>query len=403
MKLTIRRIRELDCTKGRDRLVFDDEQRGLAVRVTSTGTKSYLVQYSIGGRKRRIPLGSCDAVSLADARLVAQGIMGMVAHGRDPALERKAQAQALASSPTLGALVEQWQAIHLKDKRQSYAREAVRAIRYTFASLLKRPVAAIDRAAILQIIDRNKPIAATRAVSYAASCCQWAKKRGKIATNPFADLPKAPDGNRERVLSDEEIAKIWAATATPGAYNGIVRLLLVTGQRRNEVAGLMWGDELDADLTTWTLPATRAKNNATHVVPLSPLAKRTIIEYSALPAAHTSDRLFPGTDTGGPFGNFARPKAVLDKASGVTDWTLHDLRRTVATNLQRLGVRLEATEAVLNHISGTRGGIAGVYQRHDWADEKRAALGAWGERLTAIVEGRSAAADKVAKLYVTGR
>jgi integrase len=395
VKLTIRRLRELDYTEGRDRLVFDDEQRGLAVRVTATGTKSYLAQYSIGGRKRRIPLGSCDAVTLADARLAVQGIMGAVAHGRDPFLEHNEQAQALASSPTLGALVDSWATLHLKDKRPAYAREAARAVRFTFAALLKRPVAVLDRAAILQIIDRSKPIAAARATSYAASCCQWAKKRGTINVNPFADLPKAPDGSRERVLTDEEIAKIWAATTAITPYNGIVRLLLVTGQRRSEVARLEWC-ELDADLATWTLPGARAKNNATHVIPLSALAKRVIIDYGA---THTSDHLFPGTDTRELFGNFARPKDALDQASGVAGWTLHDIRRTVATNLQRLGVRLEVTEAVLNHISGSRGGIAGVYQRHDWAEEKRAALAAWGERLQAIVKSRPAA-DKVVRFQV---
>src|SRR6516165_10550787 len=118
MKLTNRRIGELKCRDGRrDRLVFDDEQRGLAVRVTASGSKSYLAQYSIDGAKRRIPLGSFDAISLADARLAAQGIMGEVAHGRDPALLRKARARAAKDAISFGALIDQWSALHLKDRR----------------------------------------------------------------------------------------------------------------------------------------------------------------------------------------------------------------------------------------------------------------------------------------------
>jgi integrase len=383
MKLTNRRIGELKCRDGRrDRLVFDDEQRGLAVRVTASGSKSYLAQYSIDGAKRRIPLGSFDAISLADARLAAQGIMGEVAHGRDPALLRKARARAAKDAISFGALIDQWSALHLKDRRESYRRAAVQMLRRTFARCLDRPVAGLDRPAILQALDAiriAKPIAAARSVSYGRACCQWAVDRGTLAANPFAGLKKAPTVKRERVLGDDEVAKIWAVTAAPHPFNAVVRMLLVTGQRRAEVAGLRW-DELDSGLVTWTLPAERAKNGVVHVIPLPELAQRVIREHGDRASRH----VFPSVS--GPFNGFGKGKAALDRRSGVTGWTLHDLRRTVATNLQRLGVRLEVTEAVLNHV-GSRGGIAGVYQRHDFADEKRAALAAWGARLEAITGG----------------
>jgi integrase len=190
----------------------------------------------------------------------------------------------------------------------------------------------------------------------------------------------APTLKRERVLSDDELAVIWRATDSPGPFNGIVRLLMVTGQRREEVAGMAWAELFD-DFSTWTIPASRAKNGATHIVPLASPAQELLRGVPRF-----GDLVFPGLR--GPFKGFWRAKAALDAKSGVTNWRLHDLRRTAATGLQRLGVRLEVTEQVLNHISGSRAGIVGVYQRHDFATEKRAALEAWGEHVLAIVAGR---------------
>jgi integrase len=164
-------------------------------------------------------------------------------------------------------------------------------------------------------------------------------------------------------------------------------MLVLTGQRREEVAGMMCS-ELNDDLSSWMIPASRAKNGLAHFVPLSAPVQALL---RGVARQEGSDLVFPGLR--GPFNGFGKAKAQLDEASGVTDWRLHDLRRTMATGLQKLGVRLEVTEAVLNHVSGSRAGIVGIYQRHDYAAEKRAALTAWGERVTAIVEGREAAGN----------
>jgi integrase len=158
-------------------------------------------------------------------------------------------------------------------------------------------------------------------------------------------------------------------------------LLILTGQRREEVAGMTWAEVSD-DFSSWTIPASRAKNGATHIVPTSEPARELL---RSLP--QINELVFPGLR--GPFNGWSKAKSALDAKSGVTDWRLHDLRRTVATGLQRLGVRLEVTEQVLNHVSGSRAGIVGVYQRHDFANEKRAALEAWGSHVEAIVEGRT--------------
>jgi integrase len=230
---------------------------------------------------------------------------------------------------------------------------------------------------------------AARTAAYGKAAYGWAVKRGAVSVNPFLNLPVAPTRRRERVLFDDELAALWRATDGAGPFNGIMRLLLLTGQRREEVAGMTW-TELSNDLSTWTIPANRAKNAATHIVPLSAPAQEL------LRGVHRFGELvFPGLR--GAFNGWSKAKTALDAKSGVTNWRLHDLRRTAATGLQRLGVRLEVTEQVLNHVSGSRAGIVGVYQRHDFASEKRAALEAWGEHALAIING-CAAMDNVITL-----
>ena len=398
MKLTLNRIDGLKCPQGkRDMLVFDDEQRGLGVRVTASGGKTYLAQYNWHGQKRRIPLGNCNAVSLAKARDAVRVIMGDVAKGVDPAAVRKkaaaeARRNAAHEALTLAALLSDWQALHLAGKRPSYAAETVRALRNAFSRYLDLPAAELDRATAVKTLDamaRKGSVAmAARTAAYGKAAYGWGVKRGALSVNPFSNLPVTPIVKRERVLSDDELAAIWGATASAGPFNGIVRLLILTGQRREEVAGMTWA-ELSGDFSTWTIPASRAKNGATHIVPLASPAQdllRSVPRFGEL--------VFPGLR--GPFNGWSKAKAALDAKSGVTDWRLHDLRRTVATGLQRLGVRLEVTEQVLNHVSGSRAGIVGLYQRHDFASEKRAALDAWGEHVIAVVEGRVAPVNVLA-------
>jgi integrase len=396
MKLTLNRIDSLKCPEGkRDMLVFDDEQRGLGVRVTASGGKTYLAQYTCHGQKRRIPLGSCSAVSLAKARDAVRAIMGDVAKDVDPAAERK-KAKA-HDALTLSALLMDWQALHLATRRPSYASEAVRAVRNAFACYLDLPAAGLSRAAVVKMLDamarKGSASMAARTAAYGKAAYGWGVKRGALSVNPFLNLPVTPTERRERVLSDDELSAIWRATDGPGPFNGIVRFLILTGQRREEVAGMTWA-ELSGDFSTWTIPASRAKNGATHIVPLNAPAQEVLRGVPGFGAQQTGlELVFPGLR--GPFNGWSKAKGALDAKSGVINWRLHDLRRTVATGLQRLGVRLEVTEQVLNHVSGSRAGIVGVYQRHDFASEKRAALEAWGAHVLAIVEGTAATDNEV--------
>ena len=322
MRFPARRIEDLVCPAGRkDILKFDDEQRGLGVRVTELARKgsllgkSYLAQYSIGGIKRRVPLGSCAAISLAAAREAVRTILGEVAKGRDPAAERKEAArQASSQALTLEALLKQWRALKLADRRERYATEAVRAIKHAFPKHLRAPASGLDRAVVIRVLDAlamdGKTAMASRTAAYGRSCCQWAVKRGSLSANPFMGLSLAADVKRERVLTNDELRSIWLATAGSGPFNVIVHMLVLSGQRRGEVAGMAW-DELAPDLSTWTIPGIRTKNRVAHIVPLSPQA-RALLRVCQLDRRRSS---FPGLR--GPFAGFDKAKAGLDRASGV--------------------------------------------------------------------------------------
>ena len=286
--------------------------------------------------------------------------------------------------------------------------EAPKRLRIALARWEKVPAATLDRAAAVQALAAAKrdsgPVAANRIRAYARACFGWAVQRGSVPGNPFADVPvPAEEAARDRVLSDGELQEAWQAAGTlEGPWGTLVKLLILTGQRRGEVAGMRWSElQVDGDKPLWTLPAERTKNARAHDVPLVPAVVEMI---SACPRVAGNDFVLSTGAKAAPSG-FGKVKTRLDQAvaaarakaarsgeapSLMPAWTLHDLRRTVATGLQRLGVRLEVTEAVLNHVSRSRSGIVGVYQRHRWTDEKRAALAAWAAHIAAVAGGQRA-------------
>jgi integrase len=364
--------------------------------------------------------------------------MGYVAQGRNPADERKKAAEAerarrVRDRLTLRVLIEDWRQLHLAMKRPRYAVEAVRALHHAFADVLDDAAEDLSRAAVMRVLDarlrqnadgagsQKGRAMAGRVMAYGRAVFNWAVKRGLLQTNPFSNLPIATNiARRERVLSDQEIVEIWAAAGKAAApYGLIVRLLILTGQRRNEVGGMAWS-ELSDELASWTVPGERTKKGVANTIPMSEPARnllRALLPDDANEAARVlAERRATGalvlpSARGGTLTTWAMSKIALDRAitetrakaaaaTGTTatplaPWCVHDLRRVVATGLQRLGVRLEVTEAVLNHISGSRGGITGVYQRHSWATEKRAALDAWAAHVLAMVEQRPAASNVV--------
>jgi integrase len=226
-------------------------------------------------------------------------------------------------------------------------------------------------------VDRGAPIAANRLLAALRSFFNWCCERGLLTVSPCDRLKApSPERSRDRVLSDRELAQIWQAAGRLGyPFGPAYQLLALTAQRRTEVCGMRW-DELDPDLTLWSLPAARVKNNTAHQVPIATPARAIL---ASLPRIVRCPFVFSSNGRT-PVSGHSRPKRALDAmVPEVGPWRLHDLRRSAATGMARRGVQLPVIEKILNHTGGSFAGVVGTYQRHDFADEKRAALELWAQ------------------------
>jgi len=283
-------------------------------------------------------------------------------------------------------LISAWAKLYLAGKRVRYAAEAERALRVAFAGQLARPASALTHATVTAVLDKlasdGKAPIAGRTMAYGRACYGWAVKRRRLALNPFAGLPTIQGANpsRDRVLTDAEVGAVWRAAGTMGLpFGPLVRLLLLTAQRRDEVAALRWS-ELSADRSTWTLPASRAKNGKAHTVHLSEPAREIL---ASIPRISGQDLVFSVTGTTSPSG-FSKAKLSLDTAmasevpAGREGWRFHDFRRTAITWLASAGFPPHVADRLLNHVGGSIQGVAAVYQRSEFLAERKAALAAWG-------------------------
>jgi integrase len=243
------------------------------------------------------------------------------------------------------------------------------------------------------IADRGSPVMANRVLAAIRRLFNWATERDLVAVSSWEKV-KAPaaETSRDRVLSDDELCLVWQGAETIGwPFGPIVQMLILTGQRRAEVAGMRWA-EVDLANRIWTIPAARCKNNIEHRVPVS---NQAIAILESLPRIAGSELIISYTGRS-PFDGFGPAKVRLDAAiavkSGapVPDWRLHDLRRTFATGCARLGVQLPVVEKLLNHVGGSFRGVAGVYQRFDFASEQRSAVEIWARHVESVVTGETA-------------
>src|SRR5262249_28570771 len=243
--------------------------------------------------------------------------------------------------------------------------------------------------------DGGPPIAAHRVFAAVRKFFNWCAARDILAASPCAGVkPPTAERARDRVLSDDELRVVWAAAdKLGGTFGPLVKLLALTGQRRDEVARMRWA-EVDIKNRLWTLAPARVKNNQPHEVPLS---TATLAVLERVPRVAGSP--FVLTNGGAsPASGYSKGKRRIDALlpAGMPAWRLHDLRRTCASGLARLGINLPTIEKTLNHTSHSFAGIVRVYQKHSFADEKRAALEAWGNFVAALVEGKPA--SKVVRL-----
>ncbi len=401
----------------------DGKIAGLYLVVQPSGAKSWALRYRVAGAPKKFTIGPYPAIGLAAARRRAQKALAEIVDGNDPSAQKKAAREAAkAAADTADRIedvVDAFVKKHLAVKaKPSWAKEAARLLRVEIvAKWGKRRLGEIttkDVDKLLGEIAERAPITANRTLAVFRKMCNWAMtpKIGLISSSPCAGI-EAPteETTRERVLSDDEVRLVWQAFDAIGwPFGPIGKLLLLTGARRDEVAGMRW-TELDVDKGTWRLPKERVKNKRAHEIPLTEAALSIIRE---LPRVDGRAALVFTTTGATAVSGFSRAKSAIDAAilealqkqpderggdpdavKPLTHWTFHDLRRTVATGLQKLGVRLEVTEAVLNHVSGSRAGIVGIYQRHEYATEKRQALDAWAQWLAEIVDGVAPASNVV--------
>jgi integrase len=413
MKLSQPIVTRLALPAGKsDAIFFDDDMPGFGLRLRAGGKRTWIIQYRVGAKQRRLTLGTVDKLNADQARKAAKGRLARVELGGDPQQE-KHEARA-AAGHTVGKLVEDYLARRHhetgKDRLRKSSYEATELyLQKHWKPLHGLQASKVDRSAVasrLTAIEADiSSVTAARARVALSSMFAWAIGQGIVDSNPVIGTNKPPEpAARDRVLSDTEVADIWAA-CRDNSFGRIVKLLLLTGARRDEIGDLAWR-EIDLEHSVINLPPERTKNGRSHFVPLAPAAA-AILESAPRRTRGdgAADHVF-GEGEGG-FSGWSKAKAGLDRrirearaavAAGVgkragkpqpvVDWRLHDLRRTAATVMaDKLGVQPHIIEAVLNHVSGHKGGVAGVYNRATYEREVRAALLLWADYVQTIVEG----------------
>ncbi len=379
-----------------DIVYWDSGCSGFGVKVTPKGRKVFIVLYRTGGagsRLRKYTIGPYGRVTLHQARTAAQKVFAAKLEGRDPAAEKRAVKRRIVTD-RVEDLLETFIAQHVSQNRS--ANEISRLLRREVSKAWgHKSIHEISKRDVVEVISaieqRGAPIAANKALKSIKTFLRWCVGRAILDQSPADGVPlPAKETARDRVLSDTELAQvIGAARAIGGPYGGIVELLALTGQRREEVARSTW-DEFDLGRQAWTLPKARTKNAKLHIVHLS----------------HQSIAVLKRMEKRGPFvftvhGNksfqdFAAAKRELDARSALTGWRLHDLRRTCVSGMARLGIAPHIADKILNHQSGTISGVAAVYQRHDFLAERKDALERWGAHVTQIVA--DASTDRVSAI-----
>ncbi|RWD31344.1 MAG: site-specific integrase [Mesorhizobium sp.] len=407
VELTDKFVQSAKCLSGRKTDYFDTTVKGLVLRSSSGGQKTWYAVYGPPLKRQWLKLGTYPEIPLGSdkgARQRAKDTRARVGDGGDPVADKKA----LEASQTVADLVENYIARRTSNKRSSD--EIARRLRKNVSDIIGDvKLAGLHRRDITRCIDavkdRGAHIEANRVFEDIRAMVRWAKGRGDLDDNLVEGMAKPTETvERDRVLYAEEIKIMWAALPDADMREStrrIIRLCLITAQRVGEIAG-MRRDELDLEQRLWTIPATRSKNKREHSIPLSESAIAIIQEQIAAVAAldDRKDRtpssfIFPGPGNRASVTGGAIPKAIkreevikrgIATILGIAPWTPHDLRRTAATHMEEAGISPFIIGHVLNHVSATKGTITSrVYARYDYMREKREALAIWADRLSAII------------------
>jgi integrase len=370
-----------------DVIYWDAGCPGFGVKVTPKGRKVFVVLYRNGGagsKLRKYTIGPYGRVTLHQARVAAQKVFAAKLEGRDLAAEKR-EAKRRMVADRVEDLLEAFIAQHVSKNRS--AAEVSRVLRREVGRpRVDKSIHEISKRDVVDLVSaieqRGAPGSANKTLKSLKTFLSWCVGRAVLDKSPAEGIPlPGKQIARDRVPDDRELAQvILAARLMGGPYAGIVEFLALTGQRREEVARLTW-NELDLAQPTWTIPATRSRNGKAHAVHLSDQAL-AVLKRGGVRGPFVFSRL--GTR---PFQNFGNASLKLDQLSGVTNWRLHDLRRTCVSGMARLGVAPHVADNILNHQSGTISGVAAVYQRHDFLAERTAALEQWGRHILKLLEG----------------
>jgi integrase len=354
-------------------LLWDRSLVGFGVR-RQLKHPHYIVRYRIDGKQKFLTIGRHGTWTPETARRKAQELLGIVATGIDPAATKSVE-----DGDNFAAVAERFLARQRLRLKPRSIEELERYLRKNAQPLHSLPLARIDRRTVAEALGEVEhqcgPVARNRFRSNLSAMFAWAITEGLIENNPVTGTAKADEnGGRERVLTEAEIKALWQACADNSDFSRIIRLLLLTGQRRNEI-GLLQCSEVNLAHAILTLPAERTKNGREHTLPLS---KQAVAVLQGI--LDREGAVFAST-------NWASEKVKLDARLKLAHWTLHDLRRSMATHCAELGVMPHVIEAILNHISGHKSGVQGVYNRARYLEPMREALQRWADHIEALIVG----------------
>lgn len=402
--------RSVDALKPADRddYLWDDGLPGFGVKITPEGRRVFLIQYRMGGRgfpTRRYTIGTYGAYTPEQAREKAKSLLQGVRDGIDPMGEKAA-----AKVNTVRKLVEQFVKSRQEKGRRS-AGEIERVLtREVIGAWGDRPVVSITRQDIVRLLDtikdRGAGTLANRTLAHIKTMFTWAENRGSLKSSPATGLEKPfAEISRDRTPSDSELIEIWGAAEGLGwPFGRAVQLLMLTGQRREEIGQMRWA-EINFDSGLWSLPAERSKNGQPHEIHLSADA---VALMRKLPRIDESELVFT-TNGETPIQGWSKAKLRLDekilearegvaKKAGhnvasvkpITAWKLHDLRRAFATGLNNLGILPHVADRILNHVAKSKGGVMAIYNRAAYLAERKAAMTLWSEHLARLLTGNTA-------------
>ena len=381
---------------------WDAALPGFGLRVTEKGAKSWTMLYRVKRRQRRAMLGRYPIVPLAEARERARAVLRDIDNGSDPAAAKAEERRREAD--LFQAVAAEFIAKHAKPNNRTWQRQDTDIKREFLGTKEEplwrdRPIAGIAKGDILEVLDRiaerTSPRRANRYLALIKKLFNWCAERGYVETSPAANIkPLAKEVSRDRVLSDDELRLVWRCCEAIGwPFGPLFQLLILTAQRLGEVSLMRWR-ELDLDNGMWSLPSETVKNGVANEVSLSPTA---VAILSSLPNVGQHGFVFPALNgSANPVSGFSRAKRRLDKEIAaalvkadhplIPPWILHDLRRTAASRMAQLGIAPHVIEKVLNHVTGSLAGVAGVYNRFGYGPEKRNALETWAAHLQRLIE-----------------